>query len=512
MLEKLRRLIGRNAGSFWLALTGSLAVSGAMSLLNPLLLKFIFDEGIIKKDFRLFALVTGGFVLLATVSRLFSLWNAIRVQDLKNSVLSDLLRDMLGRYYDIPYRQIAAHSPGYYSSRIYDEAQAASGSAIDLSFALVSSAVSFAASLAVVLYVSAKATLALALTVPVLLFLSGRYTRAIKKHSAEEKENEGLLRGAVTSAAQAYRTVNIFGLLDEVRERVLKMSAAYIASVTARLRSSATHNTLGAILMSYGEMLVILVCGYAILKGEMTFGGFMAFMNAFWIAVGSLRSLVQKVPEISKVSVALERLESFGRERRDTRMRTGSGQVSLRGAAFSFGDKEVFSGLDLSVRMGESLLLLGPNGSGKSTVANMLAGFLEPARGEAETFSIGDISACIAPHNFIPGTVRDNLEPLARGNSGYLARLIGDLSLTECLDKSAAELSAGQKKKVEVAMGLLKEASLYIFDEPLANVDTESKKVIMDRIFERASGKALVVIMHGDEEFRTRFSSVASFG
>lgn len=57
-------------------------------------------------------------------------------------------------------------------------------------------------------------------------------------------------------------------------------------------------------------------------------------------------------------------------------------------------------------------------------------------------------------------------------------------------------------------MTLLKEADLYIFDEPLANVDVESKRTIVERQLERSGGKTLVTILHGDEQYHPPFDRV----
>lgn len=513
MLKNLRRIVRPYTKPFALALASAICMDAVMTLLNPLLLKYIFDEGVIKKDFRLFMGVTVAFMVLATAFRLFSLWNGLFVQDLKNKTLKRLIGSMLGSYYRLPYLQVVKNTTGYYTSRVYDEPLAASSAAIDLSFSVSSAAVSFVVALGVIIFLSLKATLALALTVPFLVIISNRYRAAIKKHSRDEKEGEGELRGVLNVATESYRTVNIFGLQAAVLAQINGRFDKYIASLSGRIKSSAKHNTFATIFMSYGEMLVMMACGYAILKGDMSFGGFMAFMNAFWLAVGNMRTLVQKIPELSKNSIALQRLAEFSAEAvEDSAALAAEGTIKLEGVGFSYGDKKVFSDLSFRVSKGEKLLLSGKNGSGKSTVANILSGFLSPQNGKAETFGIAQTSACIAPHTFVPGSVKDNVgyDGLDQEQKGYLHRLVEDFSLAASLEKNPEELSAGQKKKVEVVMGLMKKAGLYLFDEPLANVDAESKGEIMRHIFERSKNSALIVIMHGDEEFHAQFDHLVA--
>ncbi len=511
MLKNMRLIIKPYAPEFWLALGSYIAVNALMTLLNPLLLKYIFDEGIIKKDFRLFILFAVGFMVLATSARLFSLWNTLKVQELKNKILKGLVGSLLGSYYKLPYIQVVRNNTGYYTSRIYDEPLAASSASVDLSFSVCSAGVSFIVAFGLVLFLSVKATLALVLTVPFLIMFSNRYRSAIKKHSREEKEQEGKLRGDLAGAAQSYRTVNIFGLQSAVLSKINEQFDKYVSSLNERVSNSAKHNTFGEIFMSYGEMMVIIVCGYAILKGEMSFGGFMAFMNAFWLAVGNMRTLVQKIPELSKNSIALERLAEFSAAAAEESAASGEGGgITLKSVGFSYGENKVFSNLSLSVGRGERLLLSGKNGSGKSTVANILSGFLAPQSGMAETLGIARTSACITPHNFIPGSIKDNLRygSLDQAQKKYLHALLEDFALSESFEKSPDELSAGQKKKVEIVMGLMKDAGLYVFDEPLANVDVESKNKIMGHIFEKARNSGLIVIMHGDDEFRGQFGRV----
>jgi len=58
------------------------------------------------------------------------------------------------------------------------------------------------------------------------------------------------------------------------------------------------------------------------------------------------------------------------------------------------------------------------------------------------------------------------------------------------------DLSAGQKARLALALALSKDADLYIFDEPLANLDTESKEYFLNKILEKTKGKSLILISH----------------
>jgi ATP-binding cassette subfamily B protein len=76
------------------------------------------------------------------------------------------------------------------------------------------------------------------------------------------------------------------------------------------------------------------------------------------------------------------------------------------------------------------------------------------------------------------------------------------------LDAFADELSAGQQQKLALSLALAREADLYIIDEPLANLDPESKEIAMNLILERTKEKTLILVMHGSEEYHKLFDRV----
>ncbi|TPW19110.1 MAG: ABC transporter, partial [Elusimicrobia bacterium] len=473
---------------------------------NPLFLKYIFDEGVIRGDFPRFVALAVAFIAAATAWRALNLHISLRTQRLKAEALSELVERLLGRFYAAPYGSVAGKPPATHASRLYDEPAAAVHATVDLGMDLVGASVNAVAAFAVILSVSPAATAGLVLVVPGLTLLARRFGARIRRTSEDEKEGEGRLRAVLVQAAGAHRSVNSFGLLGRVRARAADALNALLGHQSLLHRDGAVYGAASTVLTSYSETLVLIVCGYQMLRGEMTFGGFMAFINAFWIALGGVRSLAAKLPDISRTAALADRLEAFEAPGAPAAP-TADGRVELDGVHFGYGGAEALAGLSLSIAPGERVLLSGANGCGKSTAANIAAGFLAPSKGSARTFPPARVSATVTPHGFIPGTLRENIayDDMDEAGRRRAAAVLAELGLTEQLDRDPLEMSAGQRKKAEVAMGVLKDADLYIFDEPLANVDDAGKAPVMRLILEAARGKSLAVIMHGDPEFAPSF-------
>jgi ATP-binding cassette subfamily B protein len=90
------------------------------------------------------------------------------------------------------------------------------------------------------------------------------------------------------------------------------------------------------------------------------------------------------------------------------------------------------------------------------------------------------------------------------------AGLLAAFSLRDqaVLEAFADELSAGQQQKLALSLALSKDADLYIIDEPLANLDPESRDTAINLILERTREKNLILVMHGAEEYHKHFDRV----
>jgi ABC-type sugar transport system ATPase subunit len=203
-------------------------------------------------------------------------------------------------------------------------------------------------------------------------------------------------------------------------------------------------------------------------------------------------------------------------------------RLELRGVTHRFGTHSVLADVSLDVAPGEFLVLLGPSGCGKSTLLRIAAGLvtqsagevwidgvradaLEPKeRGVALVFQ----SYALYPHM----TVRANLAfPLKMAGlapdaiAARVERTAGMLGLTELLARKPEALSGGQMQRVALGRALVREPRLFLFDEPLSNLDAKLRAEMRAEIARlvRALGTTALFVTHDQAEAMTLASRLA---
>nr|WP_067294246.1 sn-glycerol-3-phosphate ABC transporter ATP-binding protein UgpC [Marinobacterium profundum] len=164
--------------------------------------------------------------------------------------------------------------------------------------------------------------------------------------------------------------------------------------------------------------------------------------------------------------------------------------VTLSNIKKSYGDVSVIQGIDLAINNGEFIVLVGPSGCGKSTLLRMIAG-LESISGG--TLSIGgdpmndvhardrDIAMVFQSYALYPHmSVRDNIAFALKMRGVDPARIEREvanaaeiLSLGHLLDRLPRELSGGQRQRVAMGRAIVRHPKVFLFDEPLSNLDAK---------------------------------------
>jgi multiple sugar transport system ATP-binding protein len=202
--------------------------------------------------------------------------------------------------------------------------------------------------------------------------------------------------------------------------------------------------------------------------------------------------------------------------------------VDIRSLQIGFGGLKVLDNLYLHVAPSEFLVLLGPSGCGKSTLLNAIAGLIDVRGGEihiggrdvtwAEPKDRG-IAMVFQSYALYPRmTVRKNMSfglKVAGTPRDEIARRLGEaaqmLHLTDLLDRRPSELSGGQRQRVAIGRALVRHAGVYLFDEPLSNLDAQLRaelRVEIKRLHARL-GATMIYVTHDQIEALTLADRIA---
>ena len=196
-----------------------------------------------------------------------------------------------------------------------------------------------------------------------------------------------------------------------------------------------------------------------------------------------------------------------------------AGDIVCKNLAFSYDDgREILHGIDMAFKSGSFTAVVGESGCGKSTTAGIIMGHMKNYTGNVtiDGDSLSQISEAslmkhitYVGHNsyLFKGTVRQNLlmgSPDAKDDKLWevlkevnLADFLkGEDGLDTKLLEKASNFSGGQCQRLALARALLHDSPVYIFDEATSNIDVESENEIMERIYELAKTKTVILISH----------------
>jgi multiple sugar transport system ATP-binding protein len=202
--------------------------------------------------------------------------------------------------------------------------------------------------------------------------------------------------------------------------------------------------------------------------------------------------------------------------------------VSVRDVAVGFGDVNIFRNLSMDIEKGEFIVLLGPSGCGKSTLLNAIAGLLDVKAGqvwidgrnvtwdEPKDRGIGMVfqSYSLYPRMNVEMNLSFGLR-IAKVPKDEIAKRVAKasnlLQLDPLLKRKPSELSGGQRQRVAIGRALVRNVDVFLFDEPLSNLDAKLRNELRVEIkkLHQEIGNTMIYVTHDQVEALTLADRIA---
>lgn len=343
------------------------------------------------------------------------------------------------------------------------------------------------------------------------------------------RQDFGKLAGTVCEGIEIAETVKAAGAEDSYEKKIWKSSEKFFEEKQRVLRLQHIYGTVLQAVKTLACVWIIMIGGTMAANGEITVGTAAAFIALFFSFTEPLERLPEFLKKFHEVKANLSRTADTVNHKVDSKfddlakkaeIKTKiSGNVELKNISFGYSSLRVpdIENFSIKIGCGFSTAIVGASGCGKSTVAKIISGLYEPWSGEllfdgisAKKLPRSVLSACVSyisqDTTLFSGSIRDNItmwsSEISEQDMIAAAKdaCIHDIILNKpqgydfMLTNGGANMSGGQRQRLEIAQALATNPAVLVMDEATGSLDALTEKQIMDHIKRR--GCTCIVIAH----------------
>jgi len=509
-----------------------IGAAAVLGLAPALITKALIDDlAHPRGGFAHLAVIVGVGVAAAIAAGLVGVFQSFLTTTISQGIMGDLRAQLFGRLLQQSVGFFTHSRTGDLLSRLTNDVGGIEDVVADTLFGAVSSLVVMLTTLAVMVTLDWRLTLAALALMPLVLAPSRVVGRA--NYRARQRVQEKL------GEASAYlqEVLGISGILlvkafskERAEERRFNGLNADLRRLEIRQAMIGRwFELLGATFMAVGPALLLLLGGYLVLTGQTTVGTVVSVVTILGARLaGSLGNLASLHVNLLGSLALFQRIFGYLGLPADVADRDGARVLSDVRGAIAFDDvtftypraaRPALDGVSFQVEPGQLVALVGPSGAGKTTVTSLVARFYDPDRGSVrlDGVDVRDLRleslsrhlGIVFQDTFLfHASVRDNLvyaQPTASqaevedaARAAHIHAFI--TSLPDGYDTIVGErghrLSGGEKQRLAIARVILKDPRIVILDEATSNLDTLSEQLIQAALRPLFTGRTAFVIAH----------------
>lgn len=504
-------------------------IGAAVSMIAPLLLRYIINHTVISKDYSELALIIAGFVILAAIEIGITFAHQRLMGKTGHKIIAQIRQDIFYKLQELPFEYFDSRPDGKIVVRVTDYINELANFFTNSLLLFIVYVVKIAVVTIFMLAISVELTaIVFAAVVPMMICVFVlRYTIR-KLFSSLRARNSNRTAFIVESlmGEKIVKNYNRGGINEKIYMTIQDICVKTWFKIFMR---NELNTPIVEIFWNMGTLCLFGTSLYLILQGNhgIDAGTVVAFISYMSLFSGPLTQVANIIQQLAQVSSNLEQVfdtidanvdiesKNCGVELKDVK-----GQVDFENVSFAYEDDiNVLEDFNLHVKQGETIALVGPTGAGKTTVINTITRFYDVNKGSVKIDSIDvrditlnslrkEVGVLMQDPFIFKGTVIDNIrygrtdatdaECIEAAKTIFADKCINKMKngFYQELEERGSGLSAGEKQLISFARIILKNPSVIILDEATSSIDTETENLIKEAMDIILKDKTAFIVAH----------------
>ena len=515
-----------------------LPLVAACRLAQPWIIKIAIDNHITGKLAGL-EIIALGFLGILVVESLLSFLEVYLLQSVGQRVMSDMRSELYSHVMHLPVTWFDRVPTGSAVTRLTSDIEVLGEMFASGIITIIGDIFLLIGIISVMLWMNLELSLVTFTVLPILLYVAYTFRRRMRKSFREVRARLGNMTAFLNECISGISIIQIFNREREEEQRFSLLNASYRDANMPVIFWDASLYALVEALSSIAVALIIWYGGGEIVKGALTFGVLVAFIQYIEKFFGPIRDLSAKYSVMQGAMASLERIFALLDTSKDPVQGTGSGKgqaksldgsldpgpltldplIEFRDVSFSYSSgNDILNGFNLAVQRGERIAIVGESGGGKTTITRLLTRLYEIERGsiflqgiDISTLDLAEVRSRIGvvlqdPCLFA-GTIEFNIclgDEQARQRVRQAAEAVGadrfierlPMGYEEEVRERGSNFSVGEKQLISFARAVAFDPEILVLDEATASIDTASEKMIQEGIKGMMQGRTSLVIAH----------------
>lgn len=503
-------------------------ISSTVSVSPIVLVKRLFDKGIIGNNEKDILYAAGAMIVLAVAGAFLIYWNTVFSTKISSSIYKDVIDDLYVKLQSLDMGYFSRIKIGELMTKVLTDPNNINNIIIE-SFNLFSEVFKATVCLGIALYMDWKLTMGVLVVAPILMVTVRKYSRKLKSAGKARQEAAGTLNSKLQETLSGIRVIKAFATenqeIRDFKRKSIDLKRYVLKSSRYNAKSSAISEAVNYIMVA----ILLMFGGYRVLRGHnFTPGDFITIVGAISSmytpvkrAISRFNDINSNIPSIDRVFEILDEVPDIINRPDCIKFEEFKRDIVFESVNFSYkdNDEKILKNINFKAEKGETIALVGNSGGGKSTLVNLIPRFFDVSTGSIkidgidlrdykikslrkkigivpqETFLFGKTVLENIKYGSQNATFEEVVEAAKKANAHEFIEKLEKGYETE-IGERGVRLSGGQKQRIAIARAILENPQILILDEATSALDNESEKLVQDALERLMKGKTTFIIAH----------------